>query len=249
MVLSATVINATTVRFVFNQNMSVTLPGWSFLNNTLPLAVSAVAGALTTWDFTVTAVAAGDRLQYEYNAATGNTISSVTGIELQSTTSPQNITNTLLAILGYNIVGGNVYNETPNGILGQAGIAAFDGVSVNIVAYIAAPAGLTVATKYALYEKSGTDLNLIGVTNELIIDDVLQWRTIPLAGFNINLGTTYYVQEWAGAAYDMTYNFGGGPSMESFTFLYVNGYPATITAAQRSDYGDSFSIYLEYLPN
>lgn len=250
-VVSANVISTTVIRIVFDQSMVLTIAGWSYLKNAVNLPAASVSGAGTTWDFVVNPMAAGDVIQYEYDSGTGITKSSVTNVPLDSTTGPTAVTNTLLATLGYTSIGANVYNETPNGMLGQSGVAAFQGVSDSIEAYISAPAGLSAPAKFALYELIGTTLGpLIGVTAEIIMDDVLQWRNIPLAGLTIDLGKTYFVAEWSDTNYNMVYDSGvGGPSFESFTFLYSSGYPASITTAQRADYADGFSIYLKYLPN
>ncbi len=81
--VSAGTTNTTHIQIIFSESMTVTTAGWSFEKNGSNLAITSVAGAGTTWTFLVAAMAYGDTLTVSYDSATGSTVSSVTGIELE----------------------------------------------------------------------------------------------------------------------------------------------------------------------
>lgn len=94
---SAKTISTTLIQIVFNQSMSVTTAGWSFKKNGGALALTSVSGSGNTWVFLVAATADGDTITWSYDDTTGNTVSTITALELPSATD-QAVDNTYDAL-------------------------------------------------------------------------------------------------------------------------------------------------------
>lgn len=92
--ISAQTTNSTHIQIVFTQNMNISTAGWNFKKNGGALSLTSVAGTGTnTATLLVGVMAYGDIITYSYNSATGSTISSSTGLELQSVTDVSVINN------------------------------------------------------------------------------------------------------------------------------------------------------------
>lgn len=75
-VVSATIIDANTIRVVFDKIMGVvTVAGHSFERSAVAIIPDSVSGAGTTWDFVVSeTLLNSDILTYDYDSSTGNTL-------------------------------------------------------------------------------------------------------------------------------------------------------------------------------
>lgn len=95
--VSATALDATTVRVVFSESVVATKDGWSIFKQELSetTGASSVTGSGTTWDFTIGGTAMDDTmtLKISYNSGSGNTLDGA-GNEL-STISLADVTNSI----------------------------------------------------------------------------------------------------------------------------------------------------------
>lgn len=95
-VTNAVTLSSTIIRITFDQNMILSLLGWSFEINNIATASVSVSGALNIYDFVIVGpMAVGNLITWSYNSAIGNTVSAITGAELV-TAIDQPVTNNLL---------------------------------------------------------------------------------------------------------------------------------------------------------
>lgn len=160
-VVSATAIDATTIRIVFSEIVTTSgVTGFSFKQNGSALAASAVSGTgTTTLDFTVAAMAAGDTILRSYNSATGNTLDAA-GNELVSFTD-QAVTNSIPAATPVPVAYATRNNVTPSGtdsnyltssassanalsaLSLEAGVEGYEEFTVNLVSGVTGVIGLS----------------------------------------------------------------------------------------------------------
>jgi hypothetical protein len=74
-VASIGTVSSSEVEVVFSEAVTVTTAGWSFTRDGVANTINSVAGAGTTWTFTLaTAMSAGEALTYSYSPASGATV-------------------------------------------------------------------------------------------------------------------------------------------------------------------------------
>lgn len=100
-IVSASAINATTIRVVFNEAVTATNVGWSFKKNGVAHNPTGVSGSGTnTLDFTVGTMLSTDTILRSYDASTGDT-ADIGGNEIASFTD-QAVTNSINSLQDIN---------------------------------------------------------------------------------------------------------------------------------------------------
>lgn len=113
-VVSATVINPTTIRYVFSETVTLTNLGFDFKKNGTTHSPTAVTGSGTTWDFTVGTILNTDIILRSYDQTSGDAVD-LNNNALVSFTDVA-VTNSL-PITGYYIVKSDATVPTESEIL------------------------------------------------------------------------------------------------------------------------------------
>lgn len=197
-ILSATAIDATHIEYVFDQDMSVTLAGWSFTLNGSPLSASSVTGVTDTWTFEVGTMANGDTISSDYAVASGATVSAVTGIELIEAIYP--VTNSIPS------AGATLVQAVASNPFSGSGSLAFTSNNTAgnlLVAYYMGTIGAfgnTVADTQA-----NANWTLGAKSNQGFGNDIEVWYCWNCAagantvnGTGIGANVNIYIEEWSG---------------------------------------------------
>jgi hypothetical protein len=162
-VVSATAINATTIRLVFSETMGVvTTAGHSLKQNGTPITPDSVSGAGTTWDFVFSETfVSGDTFLRSYDSGTGATTDVATN-ELASYTD-QSVTNGIAGPVTYvtdNFSGGNDSDIAGRSTITGGGTWTASGANTGLIKIESGVARLNTTMLIAKYYITGTIRNL-----------------------------------------------------------------------------------------